>query len=612
MLQSVVNQQMLGATDLRSPTEYSVEKDLRSSREDSSFEKTLEDKISSQSLKKETRESSPQEPKVAKDSKETRESKDAKDSTDSGDTKKPTERAQKKELTVRKPTEKAAQNRKQAIKEFMDSFESEFQIPPTRLVEAMAQLSDKEIVQAPEETVDSVVSQLGLDDSQTDKAAAMYAGLLAQLNQLQQQAPPVPQVALSQGNPQQLMQDRIALAQLQQSVKASSVEDMNKKFWTPQSLIGDSMQSVNSDASGVEGLDLSEEVLNQQEVVAASNSGEPKKSAFDVLPPHLQGQMRDSVSPAVLAALAAKKAAMNSDSEDSSENQEMTSLMDDFQQAIVSPGADKNSQMAVNNKAQGKLSQEFFQNQSQGQNLLQQKLQALNAKEARGTGEAVSKITEKLDFKQSLNGTEGAIAQPLKGDRLASDFYIPPTAAGMQAPRGAGEHEANVKQIMSQAQYLIQKGGGEVKVTMNPEGMGSIDLKVMLQDGKVNLQMSADTHEAKKVIESSLADLKTSLAVHKLSIENVKVDVVNSTSTDTATQNQTNMNGHGQRDQARQFWNQFNDNFGSQGRRESLMDMPNLKGYGNRERNPLNPIESSSVARTRTVEGKGKGLNLVA
>ncbi|MBV2168446.1 MAG: flagellar hook-length control protein FliK, partial [Bdellovibrio sp.] len=112
--------------------------------------------------------------------------------------------------------------------------------------------------------------------------------------------------------------------------------------------------------------------------------------------------------------------------------------------------------------------------------------------------------------------------------------------------------------------------------------------------------------------ESSLAELKTSLAAHKLSMENVKVDVVNSTSADTATQNQTNMNGQNQRDQARQFWNQFNENFGSQGRRESFTEMPNLKGYGNPRRDPLQPIETASKAGTRSVDGKGSGINLVA
>jgi flagellar hook-length control protein FliK len=152
-----------------------------------------------------------------------------------------------------------------------------------------------------------------------------------------------------------------------------------------------------------------------------------------------------------------------------------------------------------------------------------------------------------------------------------------------------------------------------MKVEMTPEGMGTIHLKVMLQDGKVNMQMSADTQEAKKTIESSLAELKTSLAAHKLSVENVKVDVVNSTSTDTATQNQTNMNGQHQRDQqTRQFWNQFNDNFGSQGRQESLMAFQQAnRGYG-KQRDPLQPIETASKASGRTVEGKGSGINLVA
>jgi flagellar hook-length control protein FliK len=255
-----------------------------------------------------------------------------------------------------------------------------------------------------------------------------------------------------------------------------------------------------------------------------------------------------------------------------------------------------------------------FNSQQDSSSMMQQHSQGKMAAKAMTASkeEALGEVLKKADFKSSLSGLEGAQAAPIKGETLRPEMGMPmaaaPAAAG--APTQA-EHEAAVKQLMNQAQYLIKNGGGEMKVQMTPEGMGTIHLKVMLQDGKVNMQMSADTQEAKKTIESSLAELKTSLAAHKLSMENVKVDVVNSTSTDTATQNQTNMNGQHQRDQqTRQFWNQFNDNFGSQGRQDSLTAFQgNTRGYG-KQRDPLQPIETASA--TRKVEGKGSGLNLVA
>ncbi len=278
------------------------------------------------------------------------------------------------------------------------------------------------------------------------------------------------------------------------------------------------------------------------------------------------------MSPALMAALAAKQQAAKAQSVEGATSQD-PALMEEFQQAAQSPKLERPQALLAgqNPQVQGKVAnQEFFQNSSQGQSMMQQ-----NSKEfmqqGMGAGEkesATSKLSSKAtEFKQSLTGLEGIHGAPIKGETLRMDAAVPMAPAAPVTPGNSTENEAAVKQLMNQAQYLIKKGGGEMKVQMTPEGMGTIHLKVMLQDGKVNMQMSADTQEAKKAIESSLAELKTSLAAHKLSMENVKVDVVNATSTDTATQNQTNLNGQNQRDQTRQFWNQFNDNFGSPGRK---------------------------------------------
>lgn len=590
MIQSIVGPPMVGVTDLKSSAERTADKDFKSSREESSFGKALEGKMSSKSSKDEMKDSPPKEPQQVSKGKE--------------------------EQTVTKPPIKKATVRQQAIKEFMDSFESEFEIPPTRLVEAMAQLNTEQLAQSPEATAEAVVSQLGLDESETEKASAMYSALLLQLQQLPPQSQPKPMVetTLGSGASQQQMQARVAAAQGRQEVMAESIDNLNKKFWMTQEpkVVPTATPDLLTKDSDFEIPDASQPELAAPELM----SSKPAKPTLEILPPHLQGQMKEAISPALLAALAAKQAASASAGAEGAEvSEEAPALMDEFQQAVQSPKTLMAKEMTVVPQ-QGKASQEFFQNQSQGQSMMQQQSQDFAQQGSAIKKEVSTKgMTEKSsDFKQSLTGLENVHGAPIKGEALRSEVVLP--LAGTVSPQAAmspAEHDAAVKQLMNQAQYLIKKGGGEMKVQMTPEGMGTIHLKVMLQDGKVNMQMSADTQEAKKAIESSLAELKTSLAAHKLSMENVKVDVVNSTNTDTATQNQTNMNGQNQRDQARQFWNQFNDNFGSQGKRESLTEMPNLRGYGQRERDPLQPIESStSVGRARAVEGKGRGLNLVA
>ncbi|XGC80426.1 flagellar hook-length control protein FliK [Bdellovibrio bacteriovorus] len=617
MLTNIVGPPMGATTDLKSLSEKAQEKGFKGSGSDSAFGKALEDKISSKALPKDTKESA---------QKEMRQKENERPQPD----------AKKTEKEVVKPDGKVAKKatvRQQAIQEFMDSFESEFNISPTRLVEAMAQLDNNQLVQSPEVTAQAVIDQLDLPDAEADKAAAMYAALLAQLNQLPQQ-PKQPEMVAGAGViSKENMDLRMAAAQNKQQSMGASVDRLNKNFWMTNQpremqvgmaeaapLDNKLLQNISID----EGSMLSEEMIPQEgmeltgmetpEVPQAPQAPAPQGPKLEELPPHLQGQMKSAMPPALLAALAAKKAAEAAASAEGKGSEE-AALMNEFQQAAQAPKLDKAAPLnAQAPQVNGKVAQEFFQqNQSQGQSWMQQNSKEF-AQQGLSKGEAATKLTEKAaDFKQSLTGLEGLHGAPIKGETLGLQNATPMAAAAApQAPVNQAEHDAAVKQIMNQAQYLIKKGGGEMKVEMTPEGMGKIHLKVMLQDGKVNLEMAADTKEAKKAIESSLAELKTSLAAQKLSMENVKVDVVNSTSADTATQNQTNMNGRDQHQQTRQFWNQFNENFGSQGRREGYSEVPNLKGYGAKQRDPLQPVEAASTARTRGVEGKGSGLNLVA
>lgn len=512
---------------------------------------------------------------------------------------------------------KKASTRQQAIQEFMDSFESEFEIPPTRLVEAMANLDDAELTKSPEDTVNAVIDQLDLDDSQAEQARTMYAALLLQLQQTQPPAQPVPltEATLGTGLGPQSMQLRAQAAQDKQMLVQQSVDKLNASFRMRPGL--ETMQNLDIDEASFAG--DGEDMTSMMPEVQAPQVEMPK---MEELPPHLQGQMRDALAPGLLAALAARKAEMAAATAEKTEgmaavggDEASADLMAEFTRALEAP---KGSDKPIDPQALKAL----MQNQNQGQNLMQQDAQSQSfmkdaneffkgiAGQAKEASDTVSGSTQGGEFKHSLNGLEGLQAQPIKGESFRMDAAMPMAAPTQAGPANPAENEAAVKQLMNQAQYLIKKGGGEMKVEMTPEGMGTVHLKVMMQDGKVNLQMATDNVEAKKTIENSLAELKTSLAAHKLSVENVKIDVVNNVSTDTATQNQPNANnGNGGREQTRQFWNQFNENFGSQGRRESFSEMPGLKSYG-RNRDPLTPIAASE--RPRAMEGKGSGLNLVA
>lgn len=195
---------------------------------------------------------------------------------------------------------------------------------------------------------------------------------------------------------------------------------------------------------------------------------------------------------------------------------------------------------------------------------------------------------------------------------------VSPQAAGVTP----GEHKANIQQIMNQAQYMIRKGGGETNVQMSPEGLGKVHMRIIVNEGKVSLEMSAESKETKKILENSIGDLRTSLGQHKMSIgKHAEVDVGNQSSDSKYSDSQNSQNRQqdlskdmGQqdgRDQARQFWNQYRD--GEQ--RNQFIPNPGLRGYGETRRQlaPLQPGASSAVSERRYVgSGKGLGVDLVA
>lgn len=192
------------------------------------------------------------------------------------------------------------------------------------------------------------------------------------------------------------------------------------------------------------------------------------------------------------------------------------------------------------------------------------------------------------------------------------------TTKGMTAQQEA----LNSQRLMNQAQILLKKGGGEAKILMAPEGIGQVHMKMTLLDGKVNLEMQAENPETKKLIESSLSELKTKLNHHQLSIENIKVDnLMTHASQQSSLDSQSDSSKNRQfdqqqgfnREQTRNFWNQFDG--GESSRRSQFNESSGIRAYGGSRR--PSPMVGEDLTPQNAVQrfmgsGKGRGLNLVA
>ncbi len=137
----------------------------------------------------------------------------------------------------------------------------------------------------------------------------------------------------------------------------------------------------------------------------------------------------------------------------------------------------------------------------------------------------------------------------------------------------AQEESANIKELINQAQFLSTKGGGEMKMALSPEGLGEVIMKVSVNGGQVNVEMMAESNEAKKLLEKGMGELKANLLSHKLNVENIKVDFQQSSD---ISKHMEDQRGQEQRQFAQDFLENFRQN--NSGWRQGLTDMAGPTG----------------------------------
>ncbi len=219
----------------------------------------------------------------------------------------------------------------------------------------------------------------------------------------------------------------------------------------------------------------------------------------------------------------------------------------------------------------------------------------------------------KADSLKNESGLHVGQSNPDFKSHLATPLEKTGTATAMA--QLLEKRDENVQEVMKQAQFLATKGGGEMTVKMSPDGMGEIQLKVLMQDGRLNIEMQTQDKSVKKLIEDSLSELKSGLAAQQLNVDHVRISTVTATNTENSAQFQSNLNHSDQnfgqaQDQQKEFWKQFQNNFGNQARRGSYSDVESVGvSRAKTEPNALQPIKTGSA---RASGRTGSTLNRVA
>ncbi|MGZ5278305.1 MAG: flagellar hook-length control protein FliK, partial [Pseudobdellovibrionaceae bacterium] len=449
-------------------------------------------------------------------------------------------------------------NREQVMLEFMDSMESEFGIPPQRIAEAMTNIPTSEQLSSPEDSASQVIAQLDLTEDQEQKALALYVGMLAQLKMAQDPIMPKGQMVAAGAAGAALVANPLNNQQ-RRTMLNNSLDKMNSKFFMQ------GPEAMKPEAQAVNGLNSNMPETPESNLTA---DGMPKDQVSfggqtpnsEKLPPFMQN--REAAIQRPEADLGELQQQMQTIDPNSKEAQTLLKSLSALgaAAAALDQGLKTDPQNAKAMKAEQLLTTPNAEAAGAG----------LAGMAAMGLGGMNDDESEDMGGDRSSSDQQFMVQQPpshhlqrTSADGIGSESQFGAMVAGSDNRNAnPADKQMNVQQLMNQAQYLIKKGGGEAKIQMAPEGIGQVHMKMTVMDGKVNLEMQAETKEAKKLIESSIGDLKTHLAHHQLTMDQVKVDVGNQTSNENRNQDankqQMDQRQDQSKQQARDFWSEFN------------------------------------------------------
>ncbi len=441
-----------------------------------------------------------------------------------------------------------------SILQFMLFMKDQFDVEPEKLIQALSSLSDKELLSTPEESMESFFKNLGLDEDEIQPAKEQYLALLVQLNKIETQKAPQAvespiEVEVLDPKRQRVLDVNRKLDQMNASffmnppVKKESTEILKPEFGLGDNKIVETIDTPDTPTTtdqffidNRKPVDLKsqpseyvQKMVQQMKPVGESDVAVPKVSA-----PQVSAEQ-----------VVAAESLPISDSGMAKENLSQLSKKTE------------NIQMQLGN--------------------LEKSMKSMDK----------DTDTPQHDLHSNSQPSD-VIFTPDKQVAQTNTFS---TELNASTDRSAKSDNPNIQQIINQANVMIRRGGGEMKMQLNPEGLGNVKLKVKVEDGKVGIQMIADTADAKRLLESSIGDLKANLSQHKMTVDAFKVDVSDKFSDSLNQQSDLN------REEARQFLGQFREQ--NQFRNAWFNDSPGIKAYrqyGGKDvtKQPVEPIPTMS------------------
>lgn len=504
---------------------------------------------------------------------------------------------------------------------FLKKMESEVGVKPEEVISAFGALSTQELLSPPKESLDSLVTALNLEPQKKEKATALFEQMLG-LQAANEMAHDL------EKNNQNLAIDIKSQEENRQEILKSSIDTMASQFFMRNEI------NVPKRSSQVVAQAYQQQTPKLETMLPSNMGAMPQViedgsdgNGVEVLQKSVAGEQilnannleQELVNPDFASKVPRKNIAMNaygnqakidiSSLEKPADNIDLSAITKSFQEQQLNIGEktniapDENSYMKA--MAQPAASMEMM---DAADDVPMPKVDGMNF-DANNVSEEMMMASQKSSEGDLEGGEQQSDSQPenlftaLNNKKSVDEGVQTQKRFVMNNLQPSETNVAeNSREIINQAKLLMNRGGGEMKVVLTPEGMGEVNLKVAMKNGQVNVEMIADTKEAKSLIEKGIGDLKSTLVSQKLNVEDIKVDVNSDLAKDlTQEQNQAE----------KQFQQKFLQDFQQRNKnfRNTMLD---INDFGSRKATDENQVQSLLEQSAKPKKAAKGRLNLVA
>lgn len=491
--------------------------------------------------------------------------------------------------------------------DFLRKMKNELGVSAEDVMGAFDSLSAEDLAKPPTETVDKVVMALGLSPQQTQMAKQFFMELI-------QRTQPKSMGAELANSEKQISLTLMSQRELDRKNQNKAVDNLNQNFFmqgayerpVQQAQVATSTNEMQADPQAVQQpnnelpLVLSDDPATRatQLQAAAQQSGKfavpkemqngraPKADMDSILKKFTEGQGKSAstqtASTAEEQTLAAGKESFAAQAQAITSSQAAPLMAQATQMAPVAADTASADISKANEAALAAM------------NAIFKKSVTSDASQAQADSGDEQDFTSDATY---LNALAGPQAQAKVNNPQATEFQQQLNSANSTQPMA-------VPDLVKNASVMVHDGGGEMKVTLTPDGLGEVAMRVSVKDGKVNVQMITESDEAKRLIERSLGELKTQLTHNHLQVSDIKIDTATNLGKQLEQQYQD-----AQRQATQQNWEQFRQD--NQGWRRSFFEVPGAKAYRGQSEAPRDMQAPTSVA-SKQRAGGSRRLNLVA